>query len=541
MSDRARVLLVLLIVALVGGGAIFYFFKIYRPAQDLKAAQAELDTWEKRYQETRVCLLGKTPGSSKTSEALAIREMRGSDDPWDRKSCTPLISKLSRGGGEDTGLPAVEQAWNDLDKAASKAALAFAEHVSESTTLEHDPLPAALDALDAARNKLRALAKLPESAGAGTPLPVAQTLPIGDGKGTLTSLVVDAIPSAHGLVLFGKTDSRTVQVVLGAGLAPKAMAIGPSSLRAVPDMTWGATPSPTDVQAGAMDAEGAMTTPTTLAMVAPTIATVAGTLQDGVVIYGNPTDVVVARAKGGVVTPGTPMKIQVAEATADIDGRSALVWGTAEKTQGQIFKPGSADEPVVELPQLGRLCMTADRVWGQHGSVAVSFGGGRPVFKKELGPPAPEHARVEIYGTGPRPELGSTSQGYSGEPDWNAPTNAPQLQGCTADAALFHDHARPSELVICTDDCRTAKIPSGAPQFATTTVVGGKLVAIASHSGVLGVWREGAPQPVFYAVSNDASPVLAHEWPAMALTDGKVIDVLSRGEKSFVVIRVPAN
>jgi hypothetical protein len=34
--------------------------------------------------------------------------------------------------------------------------------------------------------------------------------------------------------------------------------------------------------------------------------------------------------------------------------------------------------------------------------------------------------------------------------------------------------------------------------------------------------------------------VLAHEWPAMALTDGKVIDVLARGDKSFVVIRIPA-
>jgi hypothetical protein len=527
MSDRARIILILLIVALVAGGAGFYFFKIYQPAQDLKAAQSEVNTWEKRYQETRACLLGATPGSSKTSEALAIREMAGpADDPWDRKTCTALISKLSRGEGEDTGLPTVEQAWTELDKAASKAALAFARHVSESTTLEHDPLPTALDELDAARNKLRTAAKLPETAGVGKPLPVAQALPIGDGADTLTSLVVDAIPSAHGLVLFGKTANRTVQVVLTAGAAPKAMAVGPSSIRAVPDMTWGATPTPTDVRAGAFDAEGVIATPTTMTLEGPTIAAVAGTLQDGVVIYGNQAEVVVARAKGGVITAAPPTKIEVAEATVDADGRAAFVWGTRAKTQGQIFKPGSADEPVVELPSLGRLCMTSDRVWGQKGAAAISFGGGRPVFKKDLGPPAPEHPQVEFYGTAPRPEPSEPS--------------VPQLQGCTPDAALFHDEANTADVVICSDDCHPVKFPTGAPLFAATTIVGGKLVAIASHGAVLGVWREGA-QPVFYGLAEDTSPVLAHEWPAMALTDGKVIDVLARSDKSFVVLRVPAN
>jgi hypothetical protein len=34
---------------------------------------------------------------------------------------------------------------------------------------------------------------------------------------------------------------------------------------------------------------------------------------------------------------------------------------------------------------------------------------------------------------------------------------------------------------------------------------------------------------------------MAQEWPAMAMTDGKVIDILARGAKGFVVIRIPAN
>ena len=74
-----------------------------------------------------------------------------------------------------------------------------------------------------------------------------------------------------------------------------------------------------------------------------------------------------------------------------------------------------------------------------------------------------------------------------------------------------------------------------------TTMAGwlGKLVAIAAHGGVLGVWREGA-QPVFYSLPEDAHPVLAQEWTAMAMTDGKVIDVIARGDETFVIVRIPA-
>src|SRR5262249_25653525 len=127
MTDRSRVVLIFAAVAILGGGAGFYFFKIYQPAQELKAAQDEINGWEARYQGARDCLLGKSPGSSKTSEALAIHEM--APDPWDRGKCTPLISKLSRGVSNDSGIDRIETAWTDLDKAAHKAALAFATHV----------------------------------------------------------------------------------------------------------------------------------------------------------------------------------------------------------------------------------------------------------------------------------------------------------------------------------------------------------------------------------------------------------------------------
>ena len=35
--------------------------------------------------------------------------------------------------------------------------------------------------------------------------------------------------------------------------------------------------------------------------------------------------------------------------------------------------------------------------------------------------------------------------------------------------------------------------------------------------------------------------VHVREWPLLALTDGKVIDVLARGANGYVIVRVPAD
>ena len=497
-----RAMLIFAVVALVAVGAGAYYVKVYQPAQELKSAQTEIKDWEARYQGARDCLLGKSPGSAKTSEALAIREM--APDPWDRGKCTPLVSKLSRGLSNETGIKAIETAWVDLDKAAKKAALAFATHVGSSTTLIDDPLPAALDALDAARIKLRGTAKLSTTAHAGKTLVPAQLVPLVDGNEPLTNLLVDVLPSAHGLVLYGKTDSRMVQLVLTAGGTPKVARLGPGTVRAVPDMSWGATPGEKEVKAGAFDVEGVMAAPTSLKTKGDAlVAAAAGTIADGVVVFGTLTDLFVARAKGGTITADPPIKMTVARAATDVDGRIALIWSTSPTAHfGRVLTPG-AEQPPVELPGevTSQVCLTRDRVWAQDAETAFSFGGSRPLFRKDLA--------------------------------------GARLQGCTNDAALFHHFDKPKQLAICSDDCRAATIPSGAPTYSATTVVNGKLVSIAAHNGVLGVWRENQA-PVFYAMPESAKPVLAHEWPAMALTDGKVIDVIARGVKTFVLIRIPA-
>lgn len=496
-----RVVGIFAAVLLLAGGAGFYFFKIYRPAKDLEAAQDEIAAWEKRWGMARDCLLGKAPGSAKTSEALAIHEM--SPDPWDRGRCTPLIGKLTRGEAPDTGDRAIETAWNDLDKAAQKAAMAFATHVGSSTTVLADPLPDALDALDAARSNLRKSAKLPQTTQAGSALATAAILPLVDGKDPLTWLEVDAIPSAHGLALFGRTDARNVQVTLTTGGAPKVERIGPASLRAVPDTSWGASPAP-EVCVGAFDPEGAMPTVLTQ-MKADVVAAAIGTLKQGTVVAGSASELYFARIKDSAVTLDPVIKIGWAEASLDTDGRAVVLWetsGAARKKQGRVIV-ATADGPTVDLPDdiINLPCLTKGIAWAQSGREAYAFGGMAPLF------------RADVDGM--------------------------RLQGCSADAALFRSFMGDGMAAICTDACRKVHLPIGAPSEAATTVVGGNLVAIAAHNGVLGVWREGAT-PAFFSLGEDVKPILAHELTAMAMTDGKVIDILARGQKTFVVIRIPA-
>ena len=538
MTERGRVLLIFGIVAAVAGAGAFYFFGIYQPAQELEVAQEQVTAWEVRYQEARGCLLGKTPGSTKTSEALAIREM--APDPWDRKKCTPLVSKLSRGEMNDTGIEKVEASWAALDKAANKAALAYATHVGSSTTLETDPLPAALDALDKARLDLRAATKMAKDEQVGTALPPAQLVPITDGESPLTELRIDAIPSSRGLVVFGKTDNRLVQVVLEPGGKPRVGRIGPGAMRAVPDLTWGATPgmlyvrgkgskqdSAGEVKAGALDAEGAMATPQSLELVVPiggtqqamlfeqepleagdqfgaiSLAAVVGTLADGAIVYGGYQTLAIARAKDNTVKADPSIKINVGTASMDVDGRAAVVWTTLDNAhKALLIKPGG--EEAFELPDsfAGAPCMTKDRIWVMATVPEVfAFGGGKPL------------ARVKT-------------------------TPASGLQGCTADVAILRVRTRPEQLAVCADECRQVNMPTGAPVYSAVTVANGKLYAISSHAGVLGVWSEHKA-PVFYALPAYAKPVHAHEWPAMALTDGKVIDVIARGDKTFTLIRIP--
>lgn len=511
-SERSRVILIFAAVAIVAAGGGYYFFKIYSPAQTKKAAQEEVGRWEERFSAARSCLLGPTPGSTKTSEALAIREM--APDPWDRGHCTPLMAKLSRGDEPDTGIKAVEAAWVDLDHAASRAAAAFATHIMSSTTLKEDPLPAALDQLDDARVALRTAAGMPAIAQSGKALRTAKIVPINDGELGLKELEVETKPSAHGMIVFGKSRAnRDVQISLRTGTTP-VVTVANGVLRSVPDPSWGAAVSPDGVNIGLYDDNGVMTAPQDQKLANGGVAAIVGSPSKGTVVFGSNKQLVVARitgdAKALTIKLDPPVESSGSQAAIDVDGRAAVVWRDAKQSHGRIFKAGPAgspldDEQTVELGDnpIGATCLTSDRAWVSTGTGVLAFGGGKPLVMR-------------------------ANPFYI-------------LMGCTTDSVVMRSLDATKPVLICTDDCRTVPIPKGAPELAAVTSVGGKLLALASHGGVLGVWREGMPSPEFFGLPEVADPVMAQEWPAMAMTDGKVIDVLARGAKGFVIIRVPAN
>jgi hypothetical protein len=95
------------------------------------------------------------------------------------------------------------------------------------------------------------------------------------------------------------------------------------------------------------------------------------------------------------------------------------------------------------------------------------------------------------------------------------------------------------QYLLCDDACATAQV-SGAPDMSSIAVVGGKLVALAMHGGVIAVYKQAGGPPTFYGLPEAMRLVHAREWPMIGLTDGKVIDVVARGATGYFIVRVPA-
>ncbi len=575
MSERGRVALIFAVVGAAAAGGGYYFFKVYQPAQAKKAAQDEITAWEARWQAARDCLMGPKPASNKTSEALAMREML--PDPWKGDTCTALISKLTRGSAPDTGDAAIEAAWVDLDKAAAKAATAFATHVS-APVLDKDPLPGALDNLDAARAKLRAAADLPPAPGSGAPLPAATVLALGDGKEPVASLALEmttegqstGVPSAHGFVIFGKTQTHPVQVDLVAGGAPQVAAVTDASLRAIPDASWGARAGSAEIEVGAFDASGAMPGPTKLPLPDAqglTVAAAGGSLADGVVVYGGTNLIAVAHAHAADVTGGPPERILAGMAAVDGDGRIALAYtDTNREHHARIVKPAAL--AAAEAAAAGSAAGSGSAQGA--GSAAGSGSGSAAKAKSSTTPTGPDEPDTNLTKLlppppkGVKPTLGAFAMGptlaappclakdrawliLSGGQVFGFGGSRPPAQmwppgtpiGCAMEGFVFRVGAGSPQYAVCDDECRQGKVP-GAPDLSSVAVVGGKLVAIGLHGGVLGVWREAGGAPTFYGLPESLRLVRMREWPLMALTDGKSIDVIAHGASGYYVIRVPA-
>ncbi|MBA3457640.1 MAG: hypothetical protein H0T42_31450 [Deltaproteobacteria bacterium] len=505
MNEKARIGVIFGAVALVLGGGLFYFFKIHQPKQQQGAAQGEVLAWEERWNAARECLLGKQPASSSSRESLAVREMQ--PEPWERKTCTQLIGKLSRGVAEDTGLMKVEHAWMTTDRAAGKFANAFAMHAdpfgdAAMKAEKESALGAAFESLDAAHAELRAAAGLDATAVAQLPsLPAAEIIPIKDGAERVTSLVSWVLPSAGGIYAHGGNKTSQFQIVAAPGQAPRALKVPNGALRAVPDLSWAASGLFSEVAIAPIDERGAFGTITNLPITEPgRVFFAVGSLTAGMVAYKTGDHLTVARATGGPFAADTPLEMERTIVAVDPAGRVLLAWNPFSTPENEnetarlrgFITRGDAPPKIVELGTgyAGSACLTATQGWVGDSSQAISFSD-----------------------TGAVPHLFPRHD----------------LLGCTKDSALLHNNGT-SHYVVCTEACRAVNMGS-IKSTHVATVAGDKVQAIRARGGVLGVWRENA-LPVFYATQSTLQPMLA-------TSDGKVIDVLATTDDGLVIARVP--
>jgi hypothetical protein len=487
-NERGRIVLIFAAVAVAAGAGGYYFIKVYRPKEALAAARADVTAWDTRYAAARGCLLGAVPASSVTSEALAVREM--SPDPWDRAACREPVGRLSRDAA-NSGIDAVESAWNGLDKAAIAAAGAFATHIAASTTLTRDPLPAALDALDAARAQLFAAVEIPVPAAGGKPLPRATVIELSDGGEPLKNADAPQVPSSHGAVTFGSTATHQLQITFVAGATPRIDRVGAGAMRSPTDASWGAVAAADGVRVGEFDHEGVLQAPMQLPFHNPTLVAVGGTHAHGLVVFGDDHGLVVATVAGASVHADPPIQwLRASEAfegdvlsdhvALDANGDIAMLWRGSDKAMhARTWRAGAMQDVQVPADAQPPMCLTGDRL-------AVSV------------------------------------------------PNA--LFGCTRDASIAY--AADRMVAICTPDCQDTALPGDAPKDSLITVVNGKLVTLAAHGSVLELWRYGGSK-TFFALPRPA--VLLTHRPGFALTDGSSIDVIAEDEHGPMLVRIPAS
>ena len=507
MSDRNRVIAIFAGVAVVLGGGAFYYTKIFAPGQARDQAREEFDAWDQHWRSLRSCLLGDER-SGKLGEALAIHEML--DQTWTAKTCTGDVGRLARGPGESSGINAIEEAWVDLDRAASKLAGAFSHHVATGSSWKEDALPGSLETLLVARARLRdALGLDDDRKAALAPLPQAQLLRL-DGK--LTQIRTDPYKAtALGAIYFGQREAKEVQLVMRAG-QPVAIARVDRTTRATPDASWGATIEDGKLMIGPVIDSGTIAQPSgTLALPvlkpgeqAFAIAGASGVAAagKGVVVVGNEGQLVVAREDpAGVWRLAPPIPVARATAEVDLDGRVVAIWTDAKRVpHARIWRYDQPDQDlqIKQDPEaFEALCLTRDRVWLTSPGV--------------------------VYGLSTQPPIAVPTDG--------------DLVGCSADAAILG--ASNGAYQLCATECRQAMLADTA-HLISITDVDGKLVGVTSHAGVIGVWHEGQPAPTLYGLPEPVELAMGRERPPMALTDGKVIDALATAGTGYVTIRVPA-
>ncbi len=504
MSDKSRIALIFGIPAVLLVGGLYYFFKIHQPKQEQGKAADEVLAWEARLDGVHRCLFGDKPASSRSAEALAVREL--APDVWDRVSCTKLIGKLSRGIAEDTGIMKVEHAWMSVDRAASRVANAFASHVDPTGEAparrgKGSPLPQALDELDAARAALREAAGMdPPPSSAPAALPTAELIAVNLGSDRVASLTAWLIPSSSGAIAFGSIKGKgEVQLTLVPGAAPKVAKLPGGALRAVPDGSWGAAGLRQEVAIGSIDETGAFAQMTSLPVeMGARVVVAVGSFTGGLVAYGASNKLVIARSQGAAFVADKPIEVGRLAFAIDPGGRGLVAWTPMGEDgdddgaiKGFIAKDG-APPKIVELGSGSAVqaCLTPTQGWVGGEDQFISFDD-TGVVPRVL----PEH----------------------------------ELLGCSTDGALLHRYGS-THYAVCAAQCRTADLTALRPTNIAA-IAGGKVYAVRTRDRVIGVWTEGKA-PKFYATEKSLTPTLAYG-------SAKGIELLGETEDGVTIVRLP--
>jgi hypothetical protein len=294
-------------ILLAAAAGAYYFFAVFSKDEKLRGARAQVETWEAGWRETRQCMLGEEPLADTFAHALLARELSLGSSREAIGDCTKLIGQLTRPSGNNTGIEAVEIAWQSVEKLAIEAAQAYVLHLRERRA--DSKLPAAMNALAAARVELRRQVKLSPDDGAMGPAPhplVVRPLEV-EGK-ALTELRL--LPAVEGLLGFGKAGERGYVVRVrrgGAALqveAKPALDVAP----VLPELTWGAGAEgdgeleQVELLAGPLDGEGKVALETGKLVDRSTRLSVLAAVGAGparAIVYFNADRTVVAVSKDG--------------------------------------------------------------------------------------------------------------------------------------------------------------------------------------------------------------------------------------------------
>jgi hypothetical protein len=315
------------------------------------------------------------------------------------------------------------------------------------------------------------------------------------------------MPTMGAVVAFGGSEARELQLTLRPGAPAVVRPVGNGVLRAVPDAAWGAAGGIDQIVVGPLDDAGGLAPPP------PTgkdpravklegqgrVFAALGTADDGLIVAGTERSLVLVRAQAGKLTADKPLAIEQLAFALDPAGRALVAYNDEADGKLRAFVArGGAPAQVLELgeTQAGGACLTAKRAWiaGEASDQIASF---------------------DVESGAARPET------------WERH----DLLGCTAEAALLQQR-NASHYVVCTDTCRVAALPGMRPS-RLATLAGDEVIAVVHRDSILGVWREKGP-PRYFVVR---APLTSLQ---LALSDGKVLDVVAQTDSGVVVVRVPA-